>query len=149
MHFAFYASYSISVADKFPWLPTSYYWRRSLQTLPQNRTLREHKVIAANLSFYALLGVELMTLYKIQMIWLYCMLLKGGEDDGFNTELISHAKQSRSEKKARKALCKLGKPSSSSPSSLSFAKFLVDMILLHLSHTPSPSRAKQFFSGNR
>ena len=31
-------------------------------------------------------------------------------EDGFTTELISQAKQSRSEKKARKALCKLGKP---------------------------------------
>ena len=32
-----------------------------------------------------------------------------GDDGGFTNELISQAKQSRSEKKARKALCKLGK----------------------------------------
>jgi len=32
------------------------------------------------------------------------------DEGGFNAELTSQAKQSRSEKKARKALCKLGKP---------------------------------------
>ena len=33
-----------------------------------------------------------------------------GDDGVLSSELISQAKQSRSEKKARKALCKLGKP---------------------------------------
>jgi len=35
--------------------------------------------------------------------------MQDSDDGGFGTELISQAKQSRSEKKARKALCKLGK----------------------------------------
>jgi len=43
------------------------------------------------------------------------VLQEDADDDALSTELISQAKQSRSEKKARKALLKLGKPHSSLP----------------------------------
>jgi len=47
----------------------------------------------------------------------YCFHLtqEDGDDGALNGELISQAKQSRSEKKARKALCKLGKPPATRP----------------------------------
>jgi len=43
------------------------------------------------------------------------MIQEDGDDGALGSELISQAKQSRSEKKARKALCKLGKPLAARP----------------------------------